>query len=136
MIKYNKVETTKLILDELPNSLFKESYKNCDIDKIVFQWWQTGRSGTGLRLTDEGEKAFELASIKKYDFEDTVTKTEFTTKFINRLNKRIPCPFTLRVKNKASDVLLFVTLYDSKVAVLVTLTGNIVRYINRKLYEE
>lgn len=136
MIQYDKLETTKKILNELPESLFKETYVNTPIDQIVFQWWQTGRSGSSLRLTEMGKTAFDYAGISRYDYTSTHDKEQFTSLFISKLSRKMPCPFILNLKNKATQVIVDISVYDSKVAFLISLYGTVYDYINRSMYEE
>jgi hypothetical protein len=137
MIQYDKEEITKRILEEMPDSIAKESYLTLPLDKIIFQWWATGRSGKSLRLSLEGNIAFSYAGIQKYDVECLVPKDENPQKFINMLSNKLRCPFAItNKKNNSAGTLFTISLYDSKIAMMVMLYGGLYEYLTRTLYEE
>ena len=64
--KSKKQLITEAVLAEIPKS--HRIYHELPIEDVMFKWWFTGRQD-GLRLTDEGVTAFELADIEFYDHE-------------------------------------------------------------------
>lgn len=128
-----KSEIVKLVLDEAAgNPDFP--WKDFPADKILFDWFVTGRSGAGLRLTDAGAKAFELAHIAHYDFEFTPpsnAKGQFPWgKFTMMLDKKVKCPYYVGVKlvdNGKKQP--YIRVYDHKIAMMFTLYGDLQSYI-------
>ena len=57
-----KIEIVKLILNEAKDDP-DFPWKDVDTDKLVFDWFVTGRVGSGLRLTDVGMVAFDRAKM-------------------------------------------------------------------------
>ena len=126
---------TQAVLDNLPPEVTE--YKNSKLEQIIFRWWVTGRTGQGLRLTDEGKNAFQLAEIEHYDYpmvlktlikkKDKLKLAEFT---IN-IGKKISCPFYLGQKtdNKKTT---YIRIYDSKVAMMISLYGDIFEYLESR----
>jgi hypothetical protein len=94
----DKLKITKAILEQIPDHAFTEEYM-IPFDKLVFKWWQGGRSSTSLRLTDSGFEAFSKANISYYDFPILSDKLNLadilnnTNRFTLTLNKKIRCPF-------------------------------------------
>lgn len=125
-----KEAITKIVYDSLPD---KSAYQNLDLEKISFKWFVTGRTGTGLRLTDEGFKSFSDAGLVYYDFP---VKHALQSLFANpnqfqlSMNKHIKCPYYLGINKTGAKPIVYVRLYDSKIAMMVTLYGNIEEYLN------
>lgn len=101
---------------------------NTDLNKLYFDWWYTRRSGSGLRLSENGEQAFSLAEISYYEFQINVDDKKTFTNFILESNKKIKCPFYIGFKNRSRKS-AYIRLYDSKIATLVSLYGNIEEYL-------
>ena len=80
-----KQKITEAILAEIPKS--HRIYHELPIDDVIFKWWFTGRQD-GLRLTDEGVTAFELADIEFYDHEFKQEGQSYHN-FVLELNKKI-----------------------------------------------
>ena len=120
----NKLKITEVIRESLPkHSIFK----NLDIQYLLFRWWQTGRQGNNLRLTEEGKSAFMEADIAFYDFPldiKKMSKKEITGKeYTLLLGKKIKCPFYIGLKtNHAKSA--YIRIYESKVAMMITLYGS------------
>lgn len=103
--------------------------KNTSLNKLYFDWWVTRRSGEGLRLTEKGLEAFELAEITYYDYDIKIDDKQKFYNLVIELGKKIKCPFYLGFKNKSYRS-AYIRLYDSKIATLVSLYGGIKEYIN------
>ena len=136
-----KEEITQAILNELP----KGTWHNLKLDKVVFTWWQTGRGGQGLRLSNVGAKVFADAKIAGWDFEiqlksrtakkqnvSLIVKTiAANPAFIREINKKIQCPYYIGV-NKETDGKTsapYLRLYDHKTAMMITLYGSLNGYL-------
>lgn len=126
----NKEDITKVIVDILGIDI---SQPKNSLDDLIFKWWATGRSGSGLRLTDEGQKAFTHAEIEFYDFPlfkkvNNMKATEYRS-FTLKLGKKLECPFYIGIKNeKVREA--YIRIYDSKVAMMIELYGSFTEYLN------
>jgi hypothetical protein len=138
MSKSKKEKLTEIILDHLPNS---STFKTLSPDKTLMRWWVTGRSSNNLRLTDEGKQAFDLAEIEFYDYplfteqelkdikqsKKTIFEgSQFTVKL-----KKIDCPFYVGMKTNQTKS-AYIRVYDSKVAMMITLYGSFTEYLEAK----
>lgn len=122
-----KKEITLLVLSQLPIEL-KGKYENVSIDKIIFDWWQTGRSSSNLRLSEQGMQVFLSSTISHYDFpisKEKINSTQYDI-LVKKLTKKLACPYYLGVKTNKE---LFIRLYDSKVAMLINLYGDLHEYL-------
>lgn len=125
-----KIEIIELILEEAkadPDFPWKDK----SADKLVFEWFVTGRAGSGLRLTDAGSKAFETANIAHYEFEFKPPDSQNAWhKYALVLDKKVKCPYYIGVKlvdkNKKQP---YIRIYDHKIAMLLSLYGDLQSYI-------
>lgn len=124
-LKSQKQRITEAVLAEIPNS--HRIYHELPIEDVIFKWWFTGRQ-EGLRLTDEGVTAFQLADIAFYDYEFKQDGQSYHS-FIMELNKKIKCPYYLGVNKKDKTKSVYIRLYDSKVAMMLGLYGNLQEYL-------
>lgn len=123
MTKPTKREITEAILKQLP-------YENEPVEKIIRQWWFT-MSGGGLRLTTLGDIKFREAGIEFYTCRLTNMKQQSWHSFLSQANKKLQCPYFLgvnKVENEKSEP--FIRLYDSKIAMMMTLYGDIQSYLD------
>lgn len=119
-----KETITEAVLAELP-SVQKP------LDKVLFEWWMTASSGSSLRLSDIGDLHFRLAEIEYYQCAIQPIKKESYYSFIADLSKKIKCPYYLgvnKVEGKKSEP--YIRLYDSKIAMMMTLYGDINSYLD------
>lgn len=114
-----KYQITEIVLSEIPEHMRD---KDVTIDDLLFKWWQTGRQD-GLRLSDAGNDAFKLADIEYFDFEFKQENQSWHS-FLLEINKKIKCPFYLGKDKKP-----YIRLYDSKIAMLLTLYGSLNDYL-------
>ena len=129
-----KIEIVKLILNEAKDDP-DFPWKDVTPDKLVFEWFVTGRIGSGLRLTDAGMVAFDKAKIAYYDFNFTPPKG--TTggsswgKYTLMLDKKVKCPYYIGVKlldNGKKQP--YIKLYDHRIAMMMTLYGDFQSYLD------
>lgn len=135
----SKEEITEAVLKELPPS----KWHKLSLDKVVFQWWQTGRGGQGLRLSNLGYIAFTEAKIAGWDF-DIQIKPNATRKkmgtvirytvavhqqFITELTKKVKCPYYIGVDKTEKTNKAFIKIYDHKTAMMITLYGSLMDYL-------
>lgn len=119
-----KQTITEAVLAELPDV-------QKPLDKVMFEWWMTGTSGDGLRLTPIGDLHFKLAEIEFYQCPITTVKRESYYAFITDLSKKIKCPYFMGVnKVEGQKAEPYIRLYDSKIAMMMTLYGDIHSYLD------
>lgn len=121
--KSNKRIITEAVLAELP-AISKP------IEKVMFEWWMSGNSGEGLRLTPAGDKAFRDAEIEFYQSEIKLIGSSYYG-FMVELSKKIKCPYFLgteKVENGGAKP--YIRLYDSKIAMMMTLYGDLRSYLD------
>ena len=120
-----KQQITESVLAEIPKS--HRIYHELPIDDVVFKWWFTGRQ-EGLRLTDEGLTAFQLADIAFYDYDFKQDGQSYHS-FVLELSRKITCPYYLGVNKKDKSKSFYIRIYDSKVAMMLGLYGNLKEYL-------
>jgi hypothetical protein len=120
-----KADITYVLIKVLNIDTSKPKQSHSD---LLFSWWATGRNDRSMRLSDTGKQAFDLAQIEFYDFPIDVTKSNFPV-FVLELGKKIKCPFYVGFNNRLYKS-AYIRLYDSKIAMLATLYGNISEYLN------
>lgn len=130
--KTKKEQIVETVLAQIPESL--NQYQDAQLHEVVFRWFLTGRTGTNFRLTDEGMKNFSIAEIAYYDFDiNLISFGANPKKFTIDLGKKIKCVFYLgtkdyRVNNKPAKK-VYLRVYDHKVAMMISLYGNIDSYL-------
>ena len=113
-MKNQKVEITQKIL--LTNQ------QTISLEQALIAWWQNFRKDGGYRLTAEGFSGFQNC-FDSYRIE--VSKEQkITPKILLHLDKKIDYPYYIE-KNRRSIV-----LFGSKEAMMVTLYGDIVTYLD------
>jgi hypothetical protein len=127
-----KIEIVNVILADAkndPDFLWKDK----DPEKLVFDWFVTGRAGNGLRLTDAGKTVFENIKIAHYDFNfnppDTARSASSWGKFTLMLDKKVRCPYYIGVKIVENKKQPYIRLYDNQIAMMMTLYGDLESYI-------
>jgi hypothetical protein len=115
-----KYTITKAVMDQLP-------YNNTPIESNISDWWFT-KSGDSLRLTPRGDFTFREANIEFFDLPVKVKKTNWY-KFLTDCNKKIKCPYYFSVNKDGESKEPFVRLYDSKIAMMLALYGDIESYL-------
>lgn len=130
-----KQEITQTVLSEIPGCHWHEM----PVDEVVFRWWMTGRTGYGLRLSDEGAAAFNQANIAFYEFPLGFYKSKSLSNqwskvtpesFIQTLSKKIHCPYWIGLNKNKKDEGPQIRIYDHKVAVMLSLYGNLAEYLD------
>lgn len=129
-----KIEIIELILEEAKDDP-DFPWKDKSTDKLVFEWFVTGRAGSGLRLTDAAKVAFERAKIAHYDFEFKPPGSQARDinawhKYALVLDKKVKCPYYIGVKQvDKTKKQPYIRLYDHKIAMLLSLYGDLQSYI-------
>jgi hypothetical protein len=123
--KSTKTIITEAVLAELPHI-------DKPLDKIMFEWWMTGNSGTCLRLSEIGDTFFRMANLEYYQCDIKLVGTSYYG-FMVELSKKIKCPYFLgasKIVDSDTRQKPFIRLYDSKIAMMMTLYGDIQSYLD------
>jgi hypothetical protein len=119
-----KRRITKAVLEQIPGDI--------ELTMAMKSWWLDIRNEGGLRLSDVGNKAFAIADIENFEFPFRLKKstdTESVYSYQNLmldLSQKIPCPYYIG-RHKPSEP--FIRIYDSKIAVMINLYGDIYEYL-------
>ena len=125
--KNSKQKITEIVLKNLPPHLNYDLNGRYSAEEFITKWWYTGRR-QGLRLTEEGDKAFRLAEIEFYEY--PVGKVQYNYYgFLLDLNKKLDCPYYLGLNSNKPKAEPIIRLYDSKVAIMVSLYGTLMEYL-------
>lgn len=126
MIKESvKRKITKAILAQIPDS-------HIDLNMAMKAFWLDIRNEGGLRLSDSGEKAFKVADIESFEFPfrlKRITDKDAIYSYQNLmldLSQKLPCPYYIG-RHKPNEP--FIKIYDSKIAMMVNLYGDIYEYL-------
>ena len=126
-----KKEITEKILSEF-SDVEENIWGELPIDKLIFRWWTTGRGGSGLRLSEEGMRAFEIAKIAHYEFPLVDLDRKIWDSFIKDLTKKLDCPYYLGVYREGDSKGPYIRIYDHKIAMMLTLYGNLKEYLESR----
>lgn len=126
--KVIKKKITTAVLEHIPEHLKQAQ----TVEEAMSKWWLNIRNEGGLRLTELGDMMFRLAEIEYFDYEiihpNEHKSSRHSKSWLNvvlELNNKMPCPYFIHQKNGKANI----RIYDSKVAVLISLHGNLFSYI-------
>lgn len=121
-----KTLITEAVLKQMPNG----EYAQWTTEDALKRWWVTGPTSEVLRLTEIGDMAFRIAEIEfyKYDFMPKIENSYYN--YMTTLGKKIKCPYYLGVnKVEGEKKQPYIKLYDSKIAMMVSLYGDLDSYL-------
>lgn len=120
----SKSKITDVVLKQLPSDYVVTK------EEAMKKWWYFWRAGSGLRLTELGDTALTLANIESVncDFKNPTNNREGLNAMMLKLNKKMPCPYYIFRETSSNGVKI--RLYDSKVAMMVTLYDDVFKYID------
>ena len=129
-----KPEIVTLILSQA-KGVSDFQWHSLPTDKIVYEWFVTGRQGSGLRLTDAGMQAFKVANIAHYDFAFTPDNNHAKggihwAKYTLLLDKKIDSPYYIGMRLDEGKKQPYIRLYDHKIAMMMTLYGSLPDYLD------
>ena len=116
-----KEQVTKTVYEQLND-------RELTIEQAYKQWWKNPRRNGGYRLTEVGDTIFRYTGLE-YHTHDFKTKNKSYYNFLLDLDKKIKCPYYIGVNKDKDKKQPFIRLYDSKVAMMVQLYGNINDYL-------
>jgi hypothetical protein len=122
----HKYKITEAVRKQLPSD-------DTPIEIIIKDWWFT-KSSENLRLTAYGDQALRHAEIEYFDVPINITQDRWYA-FIVDCGKKLKCPFYIGTNKKHSRLDgttggPFIRLYDSKIAMMLTLYGDIYGYLD------
>jgi hypothetical protein len=124
--KSHKLIITEAVLAELPDRNSVDS----TADALMMRLWMSGRQD-GLRLTEYGDFIFRMAEIEYYQCDFKLREGISEHAYVMEINKKIKCPFYLGVnKIEGKKKKPYIRLYDSKIAMMIELYGDIVSYLD------
>ena len=115
---------TEAVIKQLPTGF--EQTK----DEAMKTWWFTGSNSDVLRLSEIGDTAFRISQIAFYQYEFTPKAEDTYHGYMIDLGKKMRCPYFIgvnKVEGKKSKP--YIRLYDSKIAMMVSLYGNLDSYL-------
>jgi len=115
---------TEAVLKQLPESQITK-------EEALGTWWVNIRRSGGLRLTPVGQRAFEKAEIQSYDypFPKPVPREVSWPTLLLEMDNKLKSPYYIGFHAEKKPREPFVKIYDSKVAVMISLYGNIFDYM-------
>ena len=117
---------TEAVLAELPENLSIDS----TADQLMVRIWASGRQD-GLRLTEYGDFIFRMAEIEYYQCDFKLRDGISDHAYLLEINKKIKCPYYLGVnKVEGKKKQPYMRLYDSKIAMMIELYGDILTYLD------
>jgi hypothetical protein len=121
--------TKKSLKHIITEAVLSQTDHQITFDEAMQKWWMTMRQTSGLRLTEMGDLAFRFAQIEYYNYDFNIKLDNGWHAFILDLNKKIKCPYYIGVNKLKDSKQPYIRLYDSKIAVMVSLYGNINDYL-------
>lgn len=119
-----KSRITQAVLDQVPNA------QRPDFTTASKTWWMNFRADGGLRLNEVGEIYFKLAEIEYFElplnYKKNAGKYATWHGFLMELNRKLTCPYYI---GKTSPSSIYVKIYDSKIAMMISLYGDIYDYV-------
>lgn len=112
----------------LYNNLKDKTEPALELNKLYKAYWFTGRSTKNLRLTEEGKKAFDMLDLEFFEFHLNTTTEKFPYHMVN-IGKKLKTPFYIGFRNRFYKS-AYIRIYDSKIAMLITLYGSFDEYLN------
>jgi len=122
-----KLKIVEVVLEELPKQLAFST--ELTAEEVVLKWFMTGNQ-EGFRLTNAGNQAFVTANVEFFDVDFNTTPGQGWYGTLMEMSKKITCPYYLGVqKERKGKHDPYIRLYDSKVAMMVGLYGNMKEYL-------
>ena len=123
-----KEKVTSAVLTQLP-----DGHAEITQTEAMKKWWVNLRREGGLRLNELGDMSFRLAEIEFYQYEFNPKELANGNSFhvtMMELDKKIQCPYYIGVNKLDKKNIPFIRFYDSKIAIMVSLYGDVAGYVN------
>jgi len=125
MTKPSYKETiTEIVLKQLP------AWSDLSKENALRTWWYTGANSEVLRLSELGDVHFRTAQIEFYQYDFTPKPEDSHHSYMIELGKKMRCPYYIgvnKVEGKKSKP--YIRLYDSKIAMMLSLYGDLDSYL-------
>ena len=117
-----KEQVTQTVLNQLDGSYWT-------FENAMKKWWQNPRRDVGLRLSPMGDHEFQAAGM---EYSDHVIKKMGKSYygFVIDLSKKIKCPYYIDVSKSDTGNVPYIRLYDSRIAMMLTLYGDLESYLD------
>ena len=122
------VTDRKIITRKILESI-NSAYSDSDYTFAMSRWWRNIRSSGGLGLTELGNTKFLEAELEYWDFAMPGDIGMSIIKFNFFLDRKIPCPHILLFSKQKNTI----RIYDSRIAVTVSLWGGIDKLLDHYL---
>lgn len=117
----DRTTITKKIL-----AIINPEYTEADLHQAMVTWWQNIRSTGGFGLTYAGSQAFEKAELEFQEFDNGASGYISNMAFSLLLDSKMVTPYYFYSDQRLKKV----KIYDSRIAMLVTLHDTIGHYLN------
>lgn len=117
-----------LLKQKIVNAVLKQLPEQLRIpeDDAMNSWWLNIRQEGGLRLSDMGDQVFRTADIEYFEFPMNPSTHESWVHVMIDLNNKLKAPYYIALLSKKTPL---IRIYDSKVAMMIGLYGNIFEYL-------
>lgn len=117
-----KEKLTQTVLENLEGN-------NWTFEEAMKRWWFNPRRDGGLRLTQVGDLEFRYAKFEHFIHEFKYVGRNYYG-FILDLDKKIKCPYYIDVSTSDKGHKPYIRLYDSRIAMMLNLYGDLESYLN------
>jgi hypothetical protein len=118
----DKAAITKKLLSIIRDGQYTQS----DLDLALFKWWSNIRNNGGLKLTDDGHRAFNDAGLEHFDYPFVGSHS---SSLLLKFDRYMPCPYHLSIHLGVTKK-SYVRVYDSRIAMLIGLHGTVIDYVD------
>lgn len=113
---------TKAVVDQIEDNTWT-------FDEAMDKWWMNIRREGGLRLSEMGDLSFRYAKIEFFIYDFSIGRDSSWQLFILDMNNKIKCPYYIGVNKLEKKAQPYIRLYDSKIAMMINLYGNLNDYL-------
>jgi hypothetical protein len=107
-------------------SIVKPEYTPEDLEFARINWWKNIRTGGGFGLSPVGDNRFREAELEYWDFDDgPINSTMSALGYAVWADRLIQAPYYLYFSKRHK----YIRVYDSRVAVIIGLYGNVSSYL-------
>lgn len=99
------------------------------LEQAIREWWQNPSRTRGFRLNMRGIQMFTQAQIESFTYEVALganTRVRTWYAFLHDLDRKMTMPYGIT----SGLTKLLITVYDSKIAIMIDLHGDFLGYID------